>query len=69
MIVRSFAIFLAAAASAVAGSAVDFGRDVFPILQRSCFECHGAEMQKGKLRLDERDVALAAKGVIVPGSA
>src|SRR5262245_43692696 len=27
----------------------DFGRDVFPILRRACFECHGVEKQKGGL--------------------
>jgi mono/diheme cytochrome c family protein len=33
---------------------IDFGRDIYPILQRSCLECHGPEKQKGKLRLDSR---------------
>ncbi|MBL9144067.1 MAG: PSD1 domain-containing protein [Verrucomicrobiaceae bacterium] len=32
--------------------AVDFAKDVYPVLQRTCFECHGHEVQKGKLRLD-----------------
>lgn len=32
--------------------AADFSKDVFPVLQRACFECHGSEVQKGKLRLD-----------------
>ncbi|MBL8811612.1 MAG: DUF1549 domain-containing protein, partial [Planctomycetaceae bacterium] len=31
---------------------VDFGSDVFPILQRSCLECHGEKKQQGELRLD-----------------
>lgn len=30
----------------------DFERDVRPILARHCFDCHGPEKQKGKLRLD-----------------
>lgn len=30
----------------------DFEREVRPILVRHCFDCHGAEKQKGKLRLD-----------------
>jgi hypothetical protein len=34
---------------------VDFARDVFPILKRSCFECHGPEKQEGGLRLDRRE--------------
>ena len=37
---------------------IDFGRDIYPILQRSCFECHGSQKQKGKLRLDSRDALL-----------
>ncbi|MBK8094439.1 MAG: DUF1553 domain-containing protein [Verrucomicrobiaceae bacterium] len=32
--------------------AVDFSHEVFPVLQRACFECHGPEVQKGQLRLD-----------------
>jgi hypothetical protein len=50
----------------------DFVRDIYPILQRSCFECHGPEKQKGKLRLDSREAAFKASrnGVaIVPGKA
>lgn len=40
--------------SAIAQNAgpVDFGRDVFPILQRSCLECHGEKKQEGELQLD-----------------
>jgi mono/diheme cytochrome c family protein len=36
---------------------VDFARDVYPVLQRSCFECHGAQKHKGGLRLDVREDA------------
>ncbi len=34
---------------------VDFARDVYPILRRSCIECHGEKLQEGELRLDRRD--------------
>ncbi len=34
---------------------VDFLRDVYPIFEASCFECHGPKKQKGKLRLDMRE--------------
>ena len=34
---------------------IDFVRDVRPILQGKCWECHGADKQKGALRLDSRD--------------
>ncbi|MCG3199895.1 MAG: hypothetical protein GHCLOJNM_04423 [bacterium] len=49
---------------------VDFQTEVFPILQSSCFECHGPERQRAHLRLDGKQVAF--KGgksgpPIVPG--
>ena len=51
---------------------IDFARDIQPILQKSCVECHGPEKPKGKLRLDSK--AAAFKGgkdgeVIVAGKA
>jgi hypothetical protein len=54
------------------GPVVDFARDIIPILQRSCFECHGPEKQKGKLRLDSRAAALRggqSGPALVPGQA
>jgi hypothetical protein len=30
----------------------DFSKDVYPVLQRACFECHGPEHHKADLRLD-----------------
>ena len=33
---------------------VDFVRDIQPILQNTCYECHGAKKVKAKLRLDSR---------------
>lgn len=54
--------------SKVYGAEVDFGKDVYAVLQRSCFECHDVKLQKGKLRVDSRDALLAAK-VVVPGKA
>ncbi len=47
---------------------VDFARDVYGVLQRACFECHAAELQKGKLRVDSRE-ALLTGNAIVPGKA
>jgi hypothetical protein len=35
-------------------SAVDFSREIYPMLQRSCLECHGAHEQKAGLRLDQK---------------
>ncbi len=37
---------------------VDFAKDIQPILQQNCVKCHGADKQKGKLRLDSRAAAL-----------
>src|SRR5262247_3597983 len=49
---------------------VTYAKDVKPIFEKSCIKCHGAEKQKGKLRLDT--VAAVLKGgedgqVIQPG--
>jgi mono/diheme cytochrome c family protein len=38
--------------------AVDFARDVWPVLKRSCVDCHGPDKQKGNLRLDSRAAML-----------
>jgi hypothetical protein len=66
---------LSAAASTVdAGepAAVDFQRDVRPILVKHCLECHGPQRSESSLRLDRRDDALRGGDngtVIVPGKA
>lgn len=38
--------------------AVDFVRDVRPIFEKYCYECHGAEKQKNDYRLDIKAVAM-----------
>lgn len=47
-----------AGAVARAAEPVDFRREVQPILERACVQCHGPEKQKGKLRLDTGDALL-----------
>src|SRR5262245_5336234 len=47
-----------------------FEKQVRPRLVEKCQECHGAEKQKGGLRLDSREAVLAggeSGPVIVPG--
>ena len=49
---------------------VDFEKDVYPILKRSCFGCHGPKLQQSQLRLDAK--AYFMKGgksgaVLTPG--
>jgi hypothetical protein len=61
-------------ASTALGSAVDFNRDVRPLLSDKCFACHGpdAKQVKGDLRLDLRESAIRpnaeGRAAIVPGS-
>ncbi|WP_449438924.1 c-type cytochrome domain-containing protein [Pedobacter steynii] len=52
--------------------AMTYTHMIQPLLQNRCYSCHGAEKQKGKLRLDGKDFIL--KGgedgkTLVPGSA
>jgi len=60
---------------AVAAQApVDFEREVRPILEVSCYACHGPEKDKAELRLDVRERAFegayaGTSPVIVPGKA
>ncbi|MBL8208395.1 MAG: DUF1549 domain-containing protein [Blastocatellia bacterium] len=59
-------IFLFTSVQAVQPRAIDFNRDIRPILSDKCFACHGpdATAKKIKLRLDSEAAALSA---IVPG--
>ncbi len=50
---------MVAALATVSAAQIDFAREVRPILERACYECHGPERQKKGLRLDLRATALA----------
>ena len=53
-----------------ADSPVDFARDIRPLFEKSCVKCHGAEKQKGDLRLDGKAAAMRGTtdgAVILPG--
>ena len=49
-------------------ASVDFAREVYPLLRRSCFECHGEEKDEAGLRLDRREDVMDS-GTIAAGSA
>jgi hypothetical protein len=62
----------ASAPAAPQAAAVDFTRDVLPILKGSCMGCHGPTLAQGQLRLDSREAALkggVSGAALVPGSA
>lgn len=52
-------------------AAIDFARDIQPLLAQKCFACHGPSKEKGGLRLDRRERALtkldSGQAAIVPG--
>jgi ankyrin repeat protein len=53
-----------------ATAAVDYEKDVKPLLAQNCYACHGAEAQQSGLRLDLRQNALRGGDygpVIIPG--
>jgi hypothetical protein len=56
-----------------ADGAIDFSREVRPLLEQYCFKCHGPEKQKGGLRLDTKEAAFkpadSGEKAIVPGRA
>src|SRR5881394_1336849 len=49
---------------------VTYAADIKPIFEKSCTKCHGAEKQKGKLRLDSLEAVHKGSEdgkVVVPG--
>ncbi len=74
MSLRTFIFALAAAAlPAVAADdpLAQFEREVRPVLEQRCFECHGPDKQKGGIRLDQKAGMLgmgdSEQPVVVPG--
>jgi mono/diheme cytochrome c family protein len=50
---------------------VTYDKDIKAVFEKACFKCHGAEKQKGKLRLDSLQAALKGGDdgkVIEPGN-
>ena len=72
MIVRFLAFLVAALAPAApAPAAIDFVRDVQPILREHCVGCHGPDLQMNGFRLDRRADAMrgGSQTNIGPGNA
>jgi hypothetical protein len=73
MQIRRPVLIALAALPSLAAAAMDFNRDIRPILSDNCFTCHGQDSgsREGRLRLDERDAALrggkSGQPAIVPG--
>jgi len=68
--IAALALALGVSVQAQDAPAIDFARDVRPILREHCLSCHSAAKKKGQLRLDARSAAF--KGglngkAIVPG--
>jgi hypothetical protein len=61
----------AAAAPPPHADAVDFARDVRPVLERSCVGCHGPQRARSHFRVDSRDALLkggdTGEAAVVPG--
>ena len=47
-----------------AQSTPDYARQVQPLLESNCYNCHGAKLQSGGLRLDLRDAVVAKRDEI-----
>ncbi len=59
------------AATEASPPAVDFVRDIWPIFETKCTQCHGSEKQMNGLRLDTREPALGggkSGPAILPGN-
>ncbi len=67
-----FAVAVFSSTATAAEPAIDFNRDVRPILSNNCYACHGPDekVRKGSLRLDTFDGAIGKAGGnigLVPG--
>ena len=65
-------LFTSVSTNAQQVKAVDFNRDIRPILSNHCYTCHGPDEAtlEAELRLDDMDGIIAGDGgLIVPGDA
>jgi mono/diheme cytochrome c family protein len=51
---------------------IAFEKDIKPIFEKSCIECHGPKRQKSKYRLDDPEIAVkggsSGEAAIIPGT-
>ena len=71
MMKRNSTVFLlsglVALLSLPAGSgAVDFEKDIWPILEAECLDCHGPDKQKSEVRVDQRASLLKGGDIGIP---
>ena len=59
-------LLVATGETQAAPPALDFNRDIRPILSENCFYCHGQDANKrqAELRLDVRDAAIDADAIV-----
>lgn len=66
-----FAGFASATIPEVRAAAVDFKRDIQPLLESRCYECHGPKKDKSGVRFDRRATVFkggdSGKPLVVPG--
>ncbi len=71
LFVPTLVLFALATADDAPAAKVDFAKDIQPILEGRCIECHGPKKAKGRLRLDQKDSVFHPPGNkkprIVPG--
>jgi mono/diheme cytochrome c family protein len=62
----------AAAAATAAVSTVDYAQEIQPMLERSCYDCHGGDRKKGKFSLATRESLLkggqSGDPAVIPGN-
>src|SRR5262245_4877735 len=64
-------LLTAASVPSFAAAKVDFDRDIRPLLQNRCYECHGEKKQKSGVRFDQKSTVFnggdSGKPLVVPG--
>ena len=68
---RLCALLASVVLPSTASAALDYKRDIMPIFEQKCYECHGNGKSKGGLRLDDPKAfhkRFAKNSVVVPGN-